>query len=117
MKRIFRVACLAMLGLSIAGFATYVFAQTPPAGTPPMPADKPIVLPGGPAAPVTLPGTASDVKPAATAPVAMDDPSGATDNPSGRQEPSVSLEWVGPAAAKVGQAADYSIIVRNICSI
>jgi uncharacterized repeat protein (TIGR01451 family) len=217
MKRIFRVACLAILGLSIAGFATYVFAQTPPAGSPtvptpapapvsmpgtptlpspvapmlptpvapttpnpvvvvptgpapvapvapgasdpiplspmpaakadlpapggltlptpttpgkpadllplpggatPMPADKPIVLPGGPAAPVTLPGAVGDVKPVATAPAAMDDAAGATDgNPSGRQEPSVSLEWIGPAAAKVGQACDYSIIVRNICSI
>jgi uncharacterized repeat protein (TIGR01451 family) len=43
-------------------------------------------------------------------------PAGA-DNPTGRQEPSVSLEWVGPPVAKVGQPADYSILVRNVCNI
>ena len=38
-------------------------------------------------------------------------------NPTGRQEPAVSLEWIGPAAAKVGQPADYAIMVRNVCNI
>jgi uncharacterized repeat protein (TIGR01451 family) len=40
------------------------------------------------------------------------------DNPSGRQEPAVSLEWVGGApVAKVGQSAEYSLLVRNTCHI
>jgi uncharacterized repeat protein (TIGR01451 family) len=38
-------------------------------------------------------------------------------NPVGRQEPSVSLEWIGPPTAKVGQPCDYSLLVRNICNI
>jgi uncharacterized repeat protein (TIGR01451 family) len=40
-------------------------------------------------------------------------PAGAT----GRQEPAVSLEWLGPSAAKIGQDADYTLVVRNACSI
>jgi uncharacterized repeat protein (TIGR01451 family) len=39
------------------------------------------------------------------------------ENPTGRQEPAVSLEWIGPPTAKVGQAADYAIAVRNACTI
>jgi uncharacterized repeat protein (TIGR01451 family) len=39
------------------------------------------------------------------------------DNPTGRQEPSVSLEWVGTPIAKVGNATDYSLVVRNTCNI
>ncbi len=38
-------------------------------------------------------------------------------NLTGRQEPAVSLEWIGPPAAKVGHPADYSIVVRNVCNI
>ncbi len=34
-----------------------------------------------------------------------------------RQEPSVSLEWVGPAAAKISQPNNYSLVVRNTCNI
>jgi uncharacterized repeat protein (TIGR01451 family) len=33
----------------------------------------------------------------------------------GRQEPAVSLEWVGPSAVRLGQPAGYRILVRNIC--
>jgi uncharacterized repeat protein (TIGR01451 family) len=39
------------------------------------------------------------------------------ESPAGRQEPAVSIEWMGPPVAKVGQAADYSLVVRNICNI
>jgi uncharacterized repeat protein (TIGR01451 family) len=39
------------------------------------------------------------------------------DNPAGRQEPSVSIEWLGSPVAKVGQAADYSLLVRNTANI
>ncbi len=40
---------------------------------------------------------------------------GATpDNPTGRQEPGVSIEWIGPPVAKVGQPVTYQIVVKNI---
>jgi uncharacterized repeat protein (TIGR01451 family) len=39
------------------------------------------------------------------------------DNPTGRQEPSVSLEWIGPPTAKLGQPVTYQIIVKNTSSI
>src|SRR5206468_803950 len=32
----------------------------------------------------------------------------------GRQEPAMSLEWVGPAVAKLNQPAEFSLVVRNI---
>jgi uncharacterized repeat protein (TIGR01451 family) len=38
-------------------------------------------------------------------------------NPTGRQEPAVSMEWVGPPVVKVGQAADFTLVVRNTCKI
>jgi uncharacterized repeat protein (TIGR01451 family) len=38
-------------------------------------------------------------------------------NPTGRQEPAISLEWIGPITAKVGQPQDYTINVRNSCNI
>jgi uncharacterized repeat protein (TIGR01451 family) len=38
-------------------------------------------------------------------------------NPTGRQEPAISIEWVGPPTAKVGQPADYTLVVRNACNI
>jgi uncharacterized repeat protein (TIGR01451 family) len=38
-------------------------------------------------------------------------------NPTGRQEPAVALEWIGPITAKVGQPQDYTIAVRNACNI
>jgi len=38
----------------------------------------------------------------------------AADNPTGRTEPAVSIEWIGPATAKVGQAISYQVIVKNI---
>jgi uncharacterized repeat protein (TIGR01451 family) len=40
-----------------------------------------------------------------------------TEGLGSRQEPSVSLEWVGPAVAKVSQPNDYALVVRNTCSI
>jgi uncharacterized repeat protein (TIGR01451 family) len=33
-----------------------------------------------------------------------------------RQEPAVSLEWIGPVSAKVGKPGDYSLVVRNTCA-
>ncbi len=45
------------------------------------------------------------------------DPGVMGEGPTGRQEPSVSMEWIGPPNAKVGQAADYSLVVRNTSNI
>jgi uncharacterized repeat protein (TIGR01451 family) len=33
---------------------------------------------------------------------------------TGRQEPAISLEWIGPAVGKVGQVADHHVVIRNI---
>jgi uncharacterized repeat protein (TIGR01451 family) len=38
-------------------------------------------------------------------------------NPTGRQEPAVSLEWIGPPIVKLGVAADFTVVVRNTCRI
>jgi uncharacterized repeat protein (TIGR01451 family) len=42
---------------------------------------------------------------------------GGSENPTGRQEPAVSIEWQGPSAAKLGQMAGYQIIVKNITNV
>ena len=36
------------------------------------------------------------------------------DNPTGRQEPCVALEWIGPPTAKLGQTVTIQIMVKNI---
>jgi uncharacterized repeat protein (TIGR01451 family) len=108
----------------------------PPAGTTPAPTASP--------APATLPATlppaqAATPVPAVTAepaqrdtgsapvvsvptaaPVRDDQPVETTvtpPNPTGRQEPAVSIEWIGPPTAKVGQAAEFTLVVRNACNI
>jgi uncharacterized repeat protein (TIGR01451 family) len=202
MKRGLHFAGLAVLGLSVAGFVTYIWGQGPSAGTPPTSnnpvlvipasnppkpsASSPITLPSVPSTslptlptqPVlTIPGTSEVSKPTVPAPVepakpmsldaakavpsliipgtsepvrpsvpvtVKDQPpmeagsgnsptiriegDGRTmvhsagtqpteDNPTSRQEPAVSLEWIGPPTAKIGNASDYSIVVRNVCNI
>jgi uncharacterized repeat protein (TIGR01451 family) len=37
-------------------------------------------------------------------------------NPTGRQEPSLSVEWIGPPVAKLGQPVTYQILVKNTSS-
>ncbi len=37
-------------------------------------------------------------------------------NPTGRQEPAISLEWIGPPVTKLGRPADYTLAVRNVCN-
>jgi uncharacterized repeat protein (TIGR01451 family) len=41
-------------------------------------------------------------------------PGQSNDNPTGRQEPAVSLEWIGPATCKIGQPVTYQIMVKNV---
>ena len=43
--------------------------------------------------------------------------SGSTDSLQGKQEPQLTLEWIAPTAAKVGQAGDYTLVVHNTCNI
>lgn len=64
---------------------------------------------------VSVPPTVS-MRPAAFDPQPID-PGVTTDNPSGRQEPSVSIEWVGSPLAKVGQLCDYTLMVKNTCNV
>jgi uncharacterized repeat protein (TIGR01451 family) len=58
-----------------------------------------------------------DVKP--TAPAIGDEsaPGVSENNLTGREEPAVSLEWIGPPAAKLGHGTEYTIAVRNVCNI
>jgi uncharacterized repeat protein (TIGR01451 family) len=99
-----------------------------PSGGPPGPG----MLPGGPD---PLPGgISSPGMPAPGAPAGMDPLGGPPSNPgllpaersveplpgdsaTGRQEPSISLEWVGPNTAKIGVVSDYTLVVRNTCNI
>ncbi|HEV3080623.1 MAG TPA: hypothetical protein VGY66_12625 [Gemmataceae bacterium] len=37
-------------------------------------------------------------------------------NPTGRQEPAVSLEWVGPPTVKLGQPTRFQIVLKNVSS-
>src|SRR5262249_39445074 len=67
-------------------------------------------LSGMPLKPLGAPGQVPlDDKPA--------EPTVTPDNPVGRQEPAVSLEWIAPPTAKVGQPGDYTLVVRNACNI
>jgi uncharacterized repeat protein (TIGR01451 family) len=91
-----------------------------------MPAD-------GPAAPGTPPQSINSVPSGAVLPPLSGNSEASTLSPGGdehpsdspltpestgnRQEPAVSLEWVGPTAIKVGQTSNYSLIVRNTCNI
>ena len=86
----------------------------PPGSVPPPPS--------GPVAPEPAPGAgpapAMAAKPFAPDEKASPEASMIADNPSGRQEPAVSLEWAGGApVAKVGQSTEYALVVRNICNI
>jgi uncharacterized repeat protein (TIGR01451 family) len=85
-------------------------AEAKPAGD--KPADGPM--------PTTLPNLApAGEKPQAAGmsvkDIVADAANGPTaDNPTGRQEPAVSLEWIGPSTAKVGQSVTYQLVVKNI---
>jgi uncharacterized repeat protein (TIGR01451 family) len=81
---------------SPAGFAPY--RQVPP---PPQSSAAPPILPDRDARDFPV-----DVGSAQT-----------NDNPTGRQEPAISLEWIGPPTAKLGQPVTYEIVVKNVSSI
>jgi hypothetical protein len=100
---------------------------TPVMPTPVMPA-TPGTLPAPIAPMAPAPAATAAAKPATTEAVPTGGPAlitgtpaaeGAAEasGPTGRQEPAVSVEWSGPAAAKVGQVNDYAVVVRNACNI
>jgi uncharacterized repeat protein (TIGR01451 family) len=65
-----------------------------------------------PAVPLTAPTPAAPVRDEPSI-----EPTVSPPNPTGRQEPAVSIEWIGPPTAKVGQAAEFTLVVRNACNI
>jgi uncharacterized repeat protein (TIGR01451 family) len=67
--------------------------------------------------PLEAPGPAGAGGPAFPDVNSPDAGSQSSDNPTGRQEPAVSLEWIGPASAKLGQPVTYQIIVKNISAL
>ncbi len=116
--------------------------ETPAPAQPPAPSQSDSPTPASPATPAPMPPqpTPMTAAPAQPAPVPMEQssaqpipaaivtgqpvdpnvdlgPGQDANNPTGRQEPAVSIEWIGPASAKVGQACDYTILVRNACNI
>lgn len=116
-------------------------AATPPAAPPaavpaavpsPEPAPKPLSMPQPPSmagdttppVPAPAPGAAPAPAPVAPntppRPLVPEVPQEVPVTPemaTGRQEPAVSLEWIGNPIAKVGAPADYSLVVRNVCNI
>ncbi len=79
-----------------------------------------------PSEPATLPPASVDVNTTPSSPAAGAAPANeeqpaessvTPENTTGRQEPAVSLEWVGAPTAKVGQPGGYNLVVRNACNI
>ncbi len=97
----------------------------PPVAATPVPTAGPIgplapPPPSAPADPTTPAKAAGPDTPAADPGVLVEEQPQSTatpGNPTGRQEPAVSVEWVGPPVVKVGQPADFSLVVRNTCKI
>src|SRR5947209_6705254 len=96
--------------------ATHV-AQIPSPGPLEPPAPK-LANPADLLTPMASTGTTTTAE-AAPAPKGSDAPGDAgaqSSNPTGRQEPAVSLEWVGPPTVKLGQPARFQIVVKNVSS-
>lgn len=71
----------------------------------------PPITPMPPITPLPDPGNDIRLVPSAQPSSPASEP--AAEGPIGRQEPSVSLEWIGPPTAKLGQPTDYALVVRN----
>jgi uncharacterized repeat protein (TIGR01451 family) len=84
-------------------------AESPPAADKPPDSLAPRSQPGPTAADAAARPKAPSVKD-----IVVDAAAPTGDNPTGRQEPAVSIEWIGPASANVGQSVSYQIIVKNI---
>ena len=145
MKGIYGMLGLAVLGAGLAGWAALAWAQpnlsklhasdsqAQETTSGPMPVQIPASkeaaqAPTGSAQtahPVVAPipasshdSAADEGKTTATEERASDPtPTVTNDNPTGRQEPAISMEWIGPPIAKVNQPADFTLVVRNACNI
>jgi uncharacterized repeat protein (TIGR01451 family) len=121
---------LAVLGAGLAGWAALAWAQPNLSKLPASESQAQDVTP------VQIPASREAAQlPAGTAPAAhgveqvRSTPAGSeehlpeptptvtNDNPTGRQEPAISMEWIGPPIAKVNQPADFTLVVRNACNI
>jgi len=111
MKGIWKKATLAGVMLSLTAFGVgnvtgqmiqRVQPQAPPPGVP------------QPGEVVQPPGQLPDVVPGASPPPPAQIEMTAVGTSLGRQDPAVSLEWVGPPTAKVGQPVTYQLLVKNV---
>jgi uncharacterized repeat protein (TIGR01451 family) len=122
MRAIHWLAGLAAFSLILAHGTPSTWAQSSPSKPPPpeAPVGEPVLAPPGPAQ-VPVGAMLPKQIPAAATPAPVDEhdatPGQEPDNPTGRQEPAISLEWIGPPQAKVGRPTDYGIAVRNVCNI
>lgn len=134
MRSRYAVAGLAVLGVALAGWAALAQPDLnkPPAGdAPPGVSPPPGVAPGPAGQPPSVPSQPSEpspVQPAApvqqtTPPAAPAEPRGpevavpANQPSGGKQEPAVSIEWLGPQTVRLGQPVEYTLPVRNVCAI
>jgi uncharacterized repeat protein (TIGR01451 family) len=87
--------------------------QVPPVTLPPVAEPMPPEV-QRPAADPQPPQTVGD-RPAGVKDVPPDpEATQSNENPTGRQEPAVSIEWVGPPAVKLGQPALFQVVVKNV---
>jgi uncharacterized repeat protein (TIGR01451 family) len=70
------------------------------------------------ASPVSQPPSVpTGTRPAKTdGPIENSGPVATSENPTGHQEPAISIEWVGPAVARLNQPTSYQIIAKNVSS-
>jgi uncharacterized repeat protein (TIGR01451 family) len=114
----------AMPALPTTGLPTPPALPTPGQPTSPQPGN-PLLPPPPGANPELVPGVGvpatqvQEVKSPLQPQPPVEEPvsSVTAENPGGRQEPSVSIEWQGPAATKVGMPGDYALLVRNTSNI
>jgi uncharacterized repeat protein (TIGR01451 family) len=87
--------------------------QTPGSSPSPVYVVPPNVLVPGKGAPASG-ALQVEVPPAQQAVPEIAEPAVNADNPTGRQEPAVSLEWVGPVTLRLNQPATFQILIKNV---
>jgi uncharacterized repeat protein (TIGR01451 family) len=105
MKGILGIVGVVVLGIALTSYTGTAKAQAPES----TPVDVPQLEPAP--SPVHLqpaPGSAPT-------PLSNEAPGKQPDTSTTRQEPAVSLEWIGPTKIKVGRPVDYTVAVRNVC--
>jgi uncharacterized repeat protein (TIGR01451 family) len=83
-------------------------------GQPNLQAAGPVPGQGLPSTPVGL--QAAGQQPRSEAPPETGGPVATSENPTGHQEPAVSIEWIGPSVARLNQPTSYQIIAKNVSS-